>query len=341
MLRNKKIIAVVTGSRAEYGYLRPLIKEMIKDRNIKTRLYVCGVHLVKSYGYSVTDIIKDGFNITNKVEMTVKDSNNPYDLAISIAAGIEGFAKNFKDSRPDILVVFGDRIEPFAAAIAAASMDIPIAHISGGEVGLGDIDDNLRHAITKLAHLHFTSSRLSKERVLKLGEEPWRVFQVGALSLDTILNTKLISKNYFHKKYYFSDKPFILISYQPVTTEWRDARKQITMILESAMEITKKEKMTIIVLYPNPYPGGFQIMQAIKKFTRNNKNIIAFKNFPHLEFISLMSISSVLVGNSSSGIIEAPSLGVPYVCVGTRQKGREKGNNVIDVSYSKEKIKFD
>lgn len=334
----RKIIGVVTGSRAEYGYLRPLLKKLSADPAVKLKLYVCGLHLVKNYGHTFKEIVTDGFEIAGKVDMKMKDENTPFDLTISIAAGVEGFAKVFKNDKPDILTVFGDRIEPFAAAIAAISMDIPLAHINGGDAALGDIDNNLRHAITKLAHLHFTASRQSRQRVLNLGEESWRVFQPGALSLDTILNQRLLSKTDLCKKYVFSDKPFILVSYQPVTTEWLEAGKQIRLILQSAVGLAKKENMSILAVYPNPYPGGYNIIRVIQEIARENNNIFVFKNFPHLEFISLMAVSSVFVGNSSSGIIEAPSLAVPYVSVGTRQKGRERGDNVIEASYNKSQI---
>lgn len=334
----KRTIAIVTGSRAEYSYLRPLIEKLNVDPVIKLKLYVCGAHLVKSYGQTVENIKNDGFKIAEIVDMKMKDENAPYDMAVSIAAGIENFAQVLKNDKPDIIVVFGDRVEPFAASVAAVSMNIPIAHINGGDSALGDIDNNLRHAITKLAHLHFTASPQSRQRVLNLGEESWRVFQPGALSLDTILNQKLLSRKDLCEKYDFPDKPFILISYQPVTTEWLDAEKQIRLILKAAISLAKKENMSILAVYPNPYPGGYNIIRVIQEIARKNSNIFVFKNFPHLEFISLMAVSSVFVGNSSSGIIEAPSLAVPYVSVGTRQKGREKGDNVIEASYNKSQI---
>lgn len=339
MAKNKKRkIALVTGSRAEYGYLKPLLEEIEKNKDLILKLYVSGLHLAKSYGHTIKEIIADGFKVAKKIDMKVKTKNTPYDLANSIALGIKGFARALKNDKPDLLVVFGDRIEPFAAAIAATALNIPLAHISGGETAFADIDNNLRHAITKLSHLHFTSTKESRDRVLKLGEEAWRVFRAGALSLDAILNKKFLSRDELNKKYNLPDQPFILVAYHPVTTEWRAAGRQMREVLEAVIKIAKKEKMAAVIIYPNHYPGGWQIIKVIKEFFSNNKDIYIFKNFPHLEFMLLMSVSSVFVGNSSSGIIEAPSLGVPYVCVGARQKGRERGNNVIDVDCDRKEI---
>jgi len=334
----KRKIAVVTGTRAEYGYLKPLMKKIKEHTKLELLLYVTGMHLLKEYGNTIQEIEKDGFRITKTIDMDVKVNNATFDIAASIGTGIIRLASVFKEDNPDIAVVFGDRIEPFAAAIAATSMNIPLAHIGGGEVGLGDIDDSLRHAITKLAHLHFTSTNQSKERVLKLGEEEWRIFKVGALSLDAILNEKLLSKNVLCRKYNLPDKSSILISYHPVTTEWQEAERQMKLVVESAVAVANEEDMEVVIIYPNAYPGGFQIIRTIKNAMQKSKNIHVFENLPHLDYISLMATSSVFVGNSSSGIIEAPSLGIPYVCIGTRQQGRERAKNVIDVGYRKDEI---
>ncbi|MCL0060261.1 UDP-N-acetylglucosamine 2-epimerase, partial [Dehalococcoidia bacterium] len=334
----KRKIAVVTGARAEYGYLKPLMEKIEDHTELELSLYVTGMHLLKEYGNAIQEIERDGFKIAKTIDMDVKVNNTNFDMALSIGKGITGFANAFKEDNPDIVVVFADRIEPFAAATAATLMNIPVAHIEGGDVGLGDIDDNLRHAITKLAHLHFTSSNQSKERVLRLGEEEWRVFQVGALSLDTILNEKVLSKDNLCKKYNIPDKPLILISYHPVTTEWREAERQMKLVVESAVAVANEEDKEVVIIYPNAYPGGFQIIHAIKSSMQKSKNIHVFENLPHLDYISLMAISSVFVGNSSSGIMESPSIGNPYVCIGTRQQGRERAKNVIDVGYRKDEI---
>jgi len=334
----KRKIGVVTGARAEYGYLRPLMRKIEESDKLELLLYVTGLHLAKEYGYTVQEIVENGFRITRTVDMDVRAENSDHDLAISIGKGISGFADVLGEDRPEILVVFGDRIEPLAATVAAVCLNIPVAHINGGDVGLGDIDDSTRHAITKFAHLHFTASKQSKERVLRLGEESWRVFQVGALSLDTILNEKPLPEEELRRKYGLSGKSIILICYHPTTTEWLEAREQMRLVMEAVSDVVQEEGMEAVIIYPNAYPGGYQIVNVINEYGGSHGNVHVFKNIPHLDHISLMSISSVFVGNSSSGIIEAPSLGLPYVCIGTRQQGRERANNVIDVGYSKEEI---
>lgn len=335
----KRRIGVVTGSRAEYGYLKPLIAEIKEHSDLELRLYVSGMHLVREYGWTIGEIIRDGFKIARKIKMYTYNKNSPYDLAVSIGAGVKEFAAAFLNDRPDILVVFGDRVEPFAAAAAATALNIPIAHISGGEVAMGDIDDNLRHAITKLAHLHFPSTKKNKERILRLGEEKWRVFRVGALTLDAIFQKKLLSKKEIFKKCNITDQSVILIVYHPSTTEWQEAGDQMRLVVESAFGVAgETERMGIAVICPNNYPGRERIIKIIGGCQGKFERIYVFQNLPHFDYLSLMAGSCVFVGNSSSGIIEAPSLGVPFVSVGTRQKGREKGKNVIEVGYGKKEI---
>jgi GDP/UDP-N,N'-diacetylbacillosamine 2-epimerase (hydrolysing) len=335
----KRRIAVITGARAEYGYLKPLMVRIVEHPKLELLLYVTGLHLVKEYGNTIEEIREDGFVVTRTVDMDVKVDNTLYDTTVSIGKGVIRFADVFAQDDLEILCIFGDRIEALATAVAAASMNIPIAHIGGGEVGLGDIDDSIRHAITSFAHLHFTSTAQSKERVLKLGAEDWRVFQVGALSLDTIFNTKLIPQEELFKKYSLPNKSVILVCYHPTTTEWQEAEKQMGLVMETVLEAAKEEGMEVVVIYPNAYPGGYQIIDVVRNYNCVYGNIHLFESIPHLDFISLMSKSSLFVGNSSSGIIEAPSLGIPYVCIGTRQQGRERAKNIIDTGYNKDEIK--
>jgi len=331
-------IAVVTGTRAEYSYLRPLMRKINESSELKLLVYVTGMHLLKEYGNTIDEIIKDGFKIDKKIDMMMKFDNTLYDMAISIGQGICGFANVLKEDKPDILIVFGDRVEAFAAAIAAAAMGIPIGHINGGDVGQGEIDNDLRHAITKLSHLHFTASNKSTERVLKLGEEKWRVFHVGSLSLDTIFNIQLLSKMDLCKKYSLKDKNLILLLYHPNRIEWVEAADQMKLVVNAVATVAAENDLEIIILYPNAYPGGAQIIGVIREFLKTEKNVKIFENLPHIDYLSLLKASSVFIGNSSSGIIEAPSLGVPYVCIGTRQLNRERANNVIDVGYNKKEI---
>jgi UDP-hydrolysing UDP-N-acetyl-D-glucosamine 2-epimerase len=333
-----KKIAVVTGTRAEYGYLKPLIEKIKNNPNFSLMLYVTGMHLIKEYGNTIDEIKKDGFQIKSIVDMEMKENNSLSDLANSIGKGISEFSKIFEKDKPDLLVIFGDRVEPFAAAVSAIVMNIPIAHIHGGDKAFADLDNNLRYSLTKLSHIHFPPTEQSKNRILKLGEEEWRVYKVGSLSLDTILNKPLLKKEEMFKKYNIPNKKLMLIIYHPVTTEFKEASMQMRLILDLSNKIAEKEDMEIVIIYPNAYPGGFDIIQEIKRLMKENERIHVFENLPILEYISILANSSVFIGNSSSGIIEAPSLGIPYVCIGTRQQGRERGKNVIDVDFSESNI---
>jgi GDP/UDP-N,N'-diacetylbacillosamine 2-epimerase (hydrolysing) len=332
---NKKI-AVVTGTRAEYSYLRPLIEKIEKDSELDLLLYVTGMHLLEEYGNTVEEIKKD-FEIKEIIDMKEKKNAELINMPLSISEGIKGFAQVFEKDKPEMVVVFGDRIEPFATAIAAISMNIPIAHIHGGDKASADLDNNLRYALTKLSHLHFPATEKSKKRILNLGEEPWRVFNVGSLTLDVILNQELISKEELIKKYSLQDKKILLILNHPTLTEYESSKAQMKSLLKSAMSVAEEKNMQIIIIYPNAYPGGFKIIEEIQK-NLNKENLFSFENLPSLDYLSLLKSSSVFVGNSSSGIIEAPSLGTPYVCIGKRQRGRERAKNVIEVNYDGEEI---
>ena len=337
-----KTIAIITGTRADYGYLKPLIKRIHEDDELELQLYITGMHLVKEYGYSLNEVKKD-FPIKEIVDIEIKSKNTDLDMTISSGKCIEEFAKVFKKNKPDISIVLGDRIEAFSTAIASYLLNIPVAHIAGGEITYGTVDDDLRHAITKLSHLHFVSTESHKKRVLQLGEENWRVHNVGALSLENIESIEIPKKEEIYLKYEFDDNyPLGLFIYHPLTKlNWEMANYEFVSIFDALKEISKKiGKLNIVIIYPNTDAGGYLIVDEIKKLNNeNNLNIKTFSNLSHEEYISILSNSDILVGNTSSGIIEAPSLGVPYVCVGDRQKGRDRGNNVIAVQCNKEEIR--
>lgn len=337
-----KTIAIITGTRADYGYLKPLIKRIHEDDELELQLYITGMHLVKEYGYSLNEVKKD-FPIKEIVDIEIKSKNTDLDMTISSGKCIEEFAKVFKKNKPDISIVLGDRIEAFSTAIASYLLNIPVAHIAGGEITYGTVDDDLRHSITKLSHLHFVSTESHKKRVLQLGEENWRVHNVGALSLENIESIEIPKKEEIYLKYEFDDNyPLGLFIYHPLTKlNWEMANYEFVSIFDALKEISKKiGKLNIVIIYPNTDAGGYLIVDEIKKLNNeNNLNIKTFSNLSHEEYISILSNSDILVGNTSSGIIEAPSLGVPYVCVGDRQKGRDRGNNVIAVQCNKEEIR--
>ena len=325
-------IAVITGTRAEYGVLSPLLHSIKNSSSIKPLIIVTSMHLLKEFGYTIKEIEEDGSEIVATIDNLSSDDTNTA-MAKSVGKCIESMADVFEKIRPDMVLVTGDRGEMLAGAIAAAYMNIPVAHIQGGDVS-GNIDDIARHAITKFAHIHFTATKKSWERIIKMGEEPWRIHVVGAPALDPILNKKLIEPEGLAKIYGLDlSKPILLVLQHPVTLESEETGAQIKETLDAVVEL----KHQTILIYPNADPGGRRMIQVIKKYEKY-PFIKAFKTLSHLEYISLMKVVSVLIGNSSSGIIEAPSFHLPVVNIGTRQEGREMAENIIDVSYNKNEI---
>ncbi|MEM2963774.1 MAG: UDP-N-acetylglucosamine 2-epimerase [Candidatus Anstonellales archaeon] len=325
-------IAVMTGTRAEYGILRPLLRAIENHPNLKLVLIVTGMHLSEEFGYTIEEIEKDGFKIDAKIEMLHKEDTGSA-MAKSIGECIKKITEVLDRTKPDFLVLLGDRAEMLAGAVAASYAGVPIAHLHGGEVS-GSIDDSVRHAITKLAHLHFPATQKSAKRIIKMGEEPSRVFVVGAPALDTILNEKLPSRAELSKKYGLDlSKPILLVVQHPVVTEADKAAYQIKETLDALVELNHQT----ILIYPNADAGGRRMIKMIKKY-RKYPFLKCFKSIPFNDYLGLMSIASVMVGNSSSGIIEAPSFHLPVVNIGTRQAGRERSINVIDVGYNKKEI---
>jgi UDP-hydrolysing UDP-N-acetyl-D-glucosamine 2-epimerase len=290
------------------------------------------MHLSREFGYTIKEIIKDGFKIDAKVEM-LHEKDTGAAMAKSIGKCIIKMTEVLEETKPDILVLLGDRAEMLAGAVAASYTGIPIAHLHGGEIS-GSIDDSVRHAITKLAHIHFPATQKSAERIIKMGEDPSRVFVVGAPALDTILNEKLPEPSELSKKYGIDlSKPILLALQHPVVTEYEDAADQMKETLDAIVEL---EHQTILI-YPNADAGGRNMIEVIKKY-KKYPFIKSFKSLPYRDYLGLMKIAWVLIGNSSSGIIEAPSFHLPVVNIGTRQTGRERSTNVIDVGYDRGEI---
>jgi GDP/UDP-N,N'-diacetylbacillosamine 2-epimerase (hydrolysing) len=328
-----KKICVLTGSRAEYGLLKPIMLAIQNHSGLRLSLIVTGMHLSKEHGYTVNEIIKDGFEVAEQVDMGNGGSTG-YGMAHSIGIGIQKIAASLKRISPDILLVLGDRIEPLSGVIAAAYMNIPIAHIHGGDTTRGGLDESARHAITKFSHIHFPATKKSAERILKLGEDSWRVHIVGAPSLDNILHQKLLQKNVIEKRLNLDlSKETILLVQHSVTTEPENARFQIIETLEAIREL----KYQTVVIYPNSDAGSADIISQIKKYARY-PFIKSYKNLPYIEFLSLMKYVSVMVGNSSSGIIESSPFRLPIVNIGIRQEGRERSDNVLDTPHRKDEI---
>ncbi len=324
-------ICAVTGTRAEYGLLKPILLAIEQHPELEFSLVPCGMHLSNEFGYTIKEIQKD-FKIDATVDMLLS-SDTGSAMAKSIGIGTIGFSHVYEAIKPDLVLVIGDRLEPFAAAIAAVYMNIPIAHVHGGEITAG-VDEPARHAITKLAHIHFASTEESAKRIIRMGEDKWRVFVVGAPGLDTILNESLQSKAKIARKYKLNlDNPLLLVVQHPVTTEVEEASFQMCETLEATVELG----LQTVLIYPNADAGGRRMIKVIKKYEKY-PFIKTFKSLSHIDYLSIMNQASVMMGNSSSGIIEASSFHLPVVNIGTRQDGRQRTENVLDVGYNKDEI---
>lgn len=328
-----KKICVITGTRAEYGLSKPIMKSIENHPNLKLSIIATGMHLSKEFGLSLNEIVNNGFEVTEKVRMNPNEDSG-FSMAKSIGRGIIGISKALKKIKPDMILVLGDRIEVLAGTIAAAYMNIPVAHLGGGDITKAGLDEPARHAITRFANIHFTTTEKSAKNILKMGEDKWRIFNVGSPSVDTILHEKFLSKREIEKKFSLDlKKPFILMIQHAVTTEPEKAEKQIMETLKAIEQL----KIQTIVIYPNSDAGGRKIIKKIKKYEKK-PFIKTFKNLSQKEYFSLLKYAGVLVGNSSSGIIETPSFHLPVVNIGIRQEDRERGGNVIDVESNKDQI---
>jgi len=337
-----KKIAIVTGSRAEYGLLKPLIKAIMLDSDFELQLIVSAMHLSTEFGYTVNEIIKDGFPIAKKVECLLS-SDTAVGVSKSMALALSGFADAYEDLRPDFVLLLGDRTEIFSAAISAMTANIPIGHIHGGETTEGAYDEGIRHAITKLSYFHFTSAEEYSKRVIQLGENPKRVFNVGAIGLDSIKKLNLLNKVEFEKSINFKlDKRNILVTYHPVTLEKISPEEGFNKILSS---LENQENTHIIFTFANSDKNGRIINDMIKKYVSNHsKKSIYFKSLGQLRYLSALKYVDMVIGNSSSGIIEVPQFNIPTINIGDRQKGRLMGptifNCTTDINDLLNKIKL-
>jgi GDP/UDP-N,N'-diacetylbacillosamine 2-epimerase (hydrolysing) len=323
----KKSICVVTGSRAEYDQLFWLLKLLKKDKKIILNLIVSGTHLEKKYGFTYSKIKEDGFEKNIKIKLFIK-GDKASDINDLVSLGVRLFSKRLKKIKPDLVILLGDRYEVFSAAIAASFLNIPIAHLNGGEITAGAFDEWIRHSITKMSSLHFVANKKYKKRVIQLGENPKKVFNVGGLSSDNVYKTNLISKNEIEKLFNFQfKKRNLLITYHPVTLENNSAKKDFAEILKTI----KSQKDTLAIFtFPNADTNNKIIIKMIKKFSKNNKNAVFFTSLGRVKYLSILKNCDAIIGNSSSGLLEAPYLEVGTVNIGDRQLGREKTKNIID-----------
>lgn len=330
-----RVIGVVTTSRADYGSYRPLLEGIQNDPELQLRVLVSGMHLSPECGFTVREIERDGYEIAERIE-TMLSSDTPEAISKSMGLGLIGFAQVFSRWRPDVLVVLGDRFEMYAAALAALPFKIPIAHISGGELTEGAIDDVLRHSFTKLSHLHFPATEEYRGRIIQLGEEPWRVVTSGEPSLDNLRTLTLLTRRELEVRYALKiSGPFLLVTYHPVTLECEQTEWQIVELLAALREVG----LPVVFTLPNADTRNHIIREKICQFISESPSSRLVDSFGAHAYFSVMSLATAMVGNSSSGVVEAASFHLPVVNLGTRQQGRVRARNVIDVGNHREEIR--
>ena len=322
----KRKITVTTGSRADYGILRPVLKEITKSKKLKLYLIVAGMHLSKKHGLTITEIKNDGFQINTTIDMLTND-DSLFSATQELGKGIIKFAEVFNRIKPDINLILGDRDEAFASALAASHMNIPNAHIHGGDKS-GGLDEYNRHAITKISNIHFPATKKSQQRIIQMGENSKFIFFTGSPSIDEVLSFEITAKNDLEKKYNMRlQGNEIILLYHPVTTQTNLDALQIKMILDVIVMI----KNTTIMIAPNSDPGNKKIFTLMTKYAKKYNFIKMYPSIPRGDYLGLLKNCGVLIGNSSSGIIEASYFTIPVINIGIRQKSREKGKHIIDI----------
>lgn len=331
-----KRIGIMTGTRAEYGLLKSLMQEINKDNDLELYLIVSGMHLSPEFGMTYKEIEEDGFQINAKVEMLLS-SDSPAGISKSIGLGVIGFADEFQRADLDMLILLGDRYEALSAAICAMVMRIPIAHLHGGELTEGAIDEGIRHSITKMSYLHFTSTEQYRNRVIQLGENPERVFYVGALGVENIKKINLMTKEELERSIHFEiDQNTVVVTYHPVTLENNTVEEQFLNLLKV---LDRNAKIRMIFTKANADTNGRIVNELIDKYAaQNSERACAFMSLGQKRYLSALKYCRIVIGNSSSGIIEAPSFGKPIINIGDRQKGRICADSVINCGYTQQEI---
>ena len=332
-----KKIAIFTATRAEYGLLKNVIYEIASSEELQLQLFVSGSHLSTEFGMTVTEIIADGFKVDRSVEM-VLSHDTPTGICKSMGLALIGYGEALNSLSPDLLVILGDRYEAFCAAAAAQICRIPVAHIHGGEATEGLIDEAFRHAITKMSHLHFACCEAYRQRIIQLGEAPDRVFNVGALGVENIRRTKLMDRTELAESIGFGlEKPYFLVTFHPVTLEKSTASGQFHDLLEA---LDAFPEYNVIFTKTNADTDGRVINRLIDDYVgKHPERCLAVTSLGMRRYLSAMKYCAAVIGNSSSGIVEAPSFKVPTVNIGDRQKGRIRVGSVIDCNPFADSIK--
>ena len=329
----RREIAVISTSRADYSHLYWVLHELREHPDIDLRLLVSGAHLSSRFGHTVDDIERDGFTVDARIEC-LQDTDDDVGMAKTIGIATQGLADVLGEMRPDLLLIIADRYEMLAPASVALALRIPIAHIEGGDVSEGAIDDAVRNALTKLSHVHFTPTNIAKERVLAMGEEPWRVHRTGAPSLDHLQRSELPDKSELEKSLGCAvSRDAVLVAYHPVTI----ARDTLREADEFFAALDRLER-PVFFCFPNADAGSHELIQRAEAYCAAAKDRHLYINLNPLTYWSLLREVGAILGNSSSGIMESPSLALPCINVGFRQQGRVRARNIIDVEASRGEI---
>lgn len=340
MNNHRRHIAVFTGNRAEYGLQFPILKAIASDPRLQYFLLVSGAHLKEDFGKTLKEIEADGFEIYAQVKIDMP-ADDLLSTARAIGSGILNLSQVLAELKPDFLVVYADRFEGFSAVITGTQMGIPTVHIEGGDYTEGGaLDDSVRHAMSKLSHLHFTTNEQAAERVLKLGEETWRVFNVGFPALDLVADGIYASPQEVYQHLSLDPKkPTLIFTQHSVATEFDVAPAQVRPSLVSLEEAGREWDCQVIITYPNDDAGGRGIIAEIEKLGAKNLDFIqVHHSLGRYYYHGILNIAAACLGNSSSGIKETPVFNCPCINIGDRQKGRLRGNNVIDVGYDENEI---
>jgi GDP/UDP-N,N'-diacetylbacillosamine 2-epimerase (hydrolysing) len=330
MSEMKRKVVYISGTRADYGLMQSTLKEI--GRRVDLEIIVTGMHMMEDFGCTVDLVEADGFKVHRVGEVYEADDN--CSMAKFVGRFISALTCRIQEIEPDIILLLGDRGEMLAGAVVGAYLSIPVAHLHGGEIS-STVDDLVRNAITKLAHIHLPATKKSAKRIMNMGEDPARIFVVGAPGLDSIMKDDYAPPDVLAKAYSLNlSEPLLLVIQHPVTLEAKHAGEQMEETLKAIEDL---EYQTILI-YPNADAGGRKMIKVIRKYS-NYPFLRAFKSIPRKDYLGLMRISSAIIGNSSSGIIEAPSFALPAINIGSRQMGRERADNIIDVDYNRGEIK--
>ncbi len=327
-------VGVVTVGRSDYGIYFPVLRLLQADKEIELRLIVAASHLDPRYGNTVDEIERDGFPIAAHVPMKMNGDSRE-DVAMAIGVGVQEFTSAYRHTQPDVVLLLGDRYEMMSAATAALPSRIPIAHIHGGELTFGAIDDAIRHAITKLSHIHFAATTEYARRIRQMGEETWRVHVTGSPAIDSIRSFEPMTQAELENEFALDLSRTLLLTYHPVTLEDEDNDRES---LSNLLTAVSESGHSLLFTYPNADPHNSEIIQRVKEFVATRPNARFVTNLGHRKYHSVQRYVAAMVGNSSSGIIEAATFHLPVVNIGTRQEGRIRGAHVIDVSSSKDAI---